>query len=230
MAWYIANSLQELLAQLNARAPHRSKVSDGGIGDAAHSARLSDHNPTPTGQVCARDFTNDPAGGCGGQWLADTLVASRDPRIKYVIWNRRIIDSRAGNHPWQWTPYSGTNDHTHHVHVSVFAGALGDDTRPWNLGATSGEDGDMTPQEFLDTKVKWWDGPAVPIKDILAEVYLASRGLRAQPAFAGQKELVKLPPLATVAAKVDDLAKAVAATNARLDTLMAALATKDGPA
>lgn len=147
MAWYIAKSLEMLRAQLNALAPHRSTASDGGIGDAAHSARLSDHNPTPTGQVCARDFTNDPAGGCGGQWLADTLVASRDPRIKYIIWNRRILDSRPGQNPWTWQPYSGNNDHTHHVHVSVFAGASGDNISPWNLGQTSGED-DVTPQEI----------------------------------------------------------------------------------
>ncbi|MEU8636800.1 hypothetical protein AB0C38_31905 [Amycolatopsis sp. NPDC048633] len=134
MSWYVARSLDVLLGQLNAKAPNRSKVSDGSIGDASHSARESDHNPTSTGQVCARDFTNDPMGGLAGQWLADVLVASRDPRIKYVIFNHRIIDSRAGQHSWQWMPYSGANAHEHHVHVSVFAGALGDRTDPWNLG------------------------------------------------------------------------------------------------
>lgn len=145
MSWYMAKSLDVLLGQLNAKAPKRSKVSDGGIGDAAHSARLSDHNPTASGQVCARDFTNDPAGGLPGQWLADTLVASRDPRIKYVIFNHRIIDSRAGNNPWKWMPYSGTNAHEHHVHVSVFAGALGDNTAPWNLGAGTNGGGGSAP-------------------------------------------------------------------------------------
>lgn len=175
--WYVAGSLNQLLAQLNARAPQRSKVSDGSIGDAAHSARLSDHNPTASGQVCARDFTNDPAGGLPGQWLADTLVSGRDPRIKYVIWNRRIADSRRG---WRWEAYTGTNPHDHHVHVSVFAGALGDDTRPWNLGGADQGD-DVTPEQMkqlLDAiggvpKAVWNE----PLQNALDPGWTASRDL-----------------------------------------------------
>jgi hypothetical protein len=216
MAWYIAKSLETLRHQLNTIAPNRSTKSDGGIGDAAHSARLSDHNPTSSGQVCARDFTNDPAGGCGGQWLADALVRSRDPRIKYIIWNHRIIDSRAGSRPWQWVPYSGENAHEHHVHVSVFAGALGDDTRPWSLGTAGKADNDMTPQEFLDTRVTWWDGKSAPVKDILAEVYLASKGLRGAPAFDKQPP-VALPALAMMQSKLDALTAQVAALTKALE-------------
>ncbi|WP_439377818.1 hypothetical protein [Amycolatopsis lexingtonensis] len=146
MGWYVARSLDRLLAQLNAKAPQRSKASDGSIGDAAHSARLSDHNPTSAGQVCARDYTHDPAGGLDCNWLADALVRSRDPRIKYVIWNRRIIDSRPGNHPWVWMPYSGTNPHNKHLHLSVFAGSAGDNTADWALsGAPSGGGGSTPP-------------------------------------------------------------------------------------
>lgn len=140
--WRVARSLDALLAQLNALAPHRSKASDGSIGDAAHATRDSDHNPhyILNGQplVTARDFTHDPTGGLDGQWLADTLVRSRDPRIKYIIWNHRIIDSRAGSHPWQWMPYSGINPHTHHVHVSVLANPSCDDPRRWDLGGGGG--------------------------------------------------------------------------------------------
>ncbi|MEO6089551.1 MAG: hypothetical protein ABIQ18_41235, partial [Umezawaea sp.] len=64
MDWRVANSLQTLLAQLNAAAPGRSKVSDGSIGDPNHQAEGSgsDHNPDAAGVVCARDFTHDPAG------------------------------------------------------------------------------------------------------------------------------------------------------------------------
>ncbi len=149
MAWYIARSLETLRAQLNAMAPRRSTASDGGIGDAAHSARTSDHNPTSSGQVCARDLTHDPAGGLDGHWLARVLVASGDSRIKYIIWDRRI-----------WTPgvglkaYTGSNPHTKHLHLSVRAGALGDQNRPWNLGATNPqpnpkpEDDVFTPEDF----------------------------------------------------------------------------------
>ena len=44
-AWIVAPSLDALLAQLNALAPGRSRASDGSIGDAAHAARTSNHNP-----------------------------------------------------------------------------------------------------------------------------------------------------------------------------------------
>ena len=130
--WRVARSLDVLLGQLNAKAPNRSKASDGSIGDAAHQTRDSDHNPWyGPGIVTARDFTHDPAGGLDGQWLADTLVRFRDPRVKYIIWNRRIIDSMVD--AWTWQPYSGINPHTHHVHLSVVASPLCDDTRAWTL-------------------------------------------------------------------------------------------------
>jgi hypothetical protein len=141
MSWRIAKSLNKLLAQLNASFPNRSKVSDGAIGDADHASRGSDHNPwvkdsRGVGIVTARDFTFDdnPADGVGinGEWLANALVASRDPRIKYVIWNRRIVSSK--QQPWQWRPYTGKNAHQHHVHVSVMPDeALFDDESEWNL-------------------------------------------------------------------------------------------------
>ncbi|WP_143254248.1 hypothetical protein [Amycolatopsis keratiniphila] len=133
--WYVANSLDILLGQVNAMAPDRSRVSDGSIGDADHSARLSDHNPNDYRnsagryQVCARDFTHDP-GDLDGQWLADRLTTHADPRLKYVIWNRRIWTPGIG-----WKSYSGKNPHTSHVHVSVVAGSRADSTALWNLGA-----------------------------------------------------------------------------------------------
>jgi hypothetical protein len=128
-----------LRSQLNALAPHRSTVSDGSIGDAAHSARYSDHNPTAAGQVCARDFTHDPAGGLDCGSLADRLVRSGDNRIKYIIWNRRIWEPGVG-----WKAYSGVNPHTKHLHLSVKAGAVGDSTRQWDLGRTADQgDNDM---------------------------------------------------------------------------------------
>lgn len=138
VAWRVARSLDTLLGQLNAAAPRRSKASDGSIGDAAHASRDSDHNPWyGPGVVTARDYTHDPAGGLDCQWLAGALVASRDPRIKYVIYNRRICDSRPGSNPWAWMPYSGTNPHTKHLHLSVMDNASCDDTRGWSLSGVA---------------------------------------------------------------------------------------------
>jgi GH25 family lysozyme M1 (1,4-beta-N-acetylmuramidase) len=132
MAWRVANSLNKLLKQLNDRAPNRNKASDGSIGDTAHSNRTSDHNPWyGPGIVTARDFTHDPSGGLDCNWLAEQLRTVRDPRIKYVIWNHKIFDSRYG---WSWAPYYGANPHTKHLHLSVVANSLNDNTADWNLG------------------------------------------------------------------------------------------------
>lgn len=159
--WRVANSLNVLLNQLNTLAPGRNKASDGSIGDPAHSSRVSDHNPDSLGIVRARDFTHDPA-KLSGHWLADTLVARRDPRLKYVIWNRRIWQPSNG-----WQPYNGSNPHTSHVHVSVVADGRADDTRPW-AGFTP------TPPEVRDVEQndiirRDWDGKEIRYKDLLLE-------------------------------------------------------------
>jgi hypothetical protein len=132
MAWRLARSLDVLRAKLNALSPNRSKISDGTIGDAAHSSRTSDHNPDGQGRVCGMDITHDPAHGIDSEVLANALLASRDPRIKYVISNRKIASGAGGPQPWVWRPYPGKNPHNHHVHISVTqAGA--DDKSPWDL-------------------------------------------------------------------------------------------------
>jgi DNA/RNA endonuclease G (NUC1) len=124
-AWRVARSLLALRRQVDARAPRRSKASDGTIGDAAHAARSSDHNPWvrdgAMGVVTAMDITHDPANGCDAGALADSILASRDARVKYVIWNRRIASSyvTGGVAAWTWRPYNGTNPHSKHVHISV---------------------------------------------------------------------------------------------------------------
>jgi hypothetical protein len=128
--WRLARSLKILLGQVNVLAPARSKASDGSIGDVAHAGRASDHNPTRDGVVCAMDITHDPPHGCDAGVLAERLIQSRDPRIKYVIWNRHIASSLI--QPWEWRVYSGQNPHQKHVHVSVLP-ETADDERPWTL-------------------------------------------------------------------------------------------------
>src|SRR5678810_275459 len=125
MTWRMAKSLDVLLAQINALSPNRDKSSDGGIGNAEHASRTSDHNPWvmdgEVGVVTARDFTNDPAHGIVSEELAEALRAARDPRIKYIISNRKIAASypTLGKEAWEWRPYTGANPHNHHCHVSV---------------------------------------------------------------------------------------------------------------
>ena len=128
----IAKSLDTLRRQVNSRWPGRDKSSDGWIGDAAHKASKSDHNPNAAGVVQALDLTHDPAHGIDARKLAEMLVASRDPRIKYIISNAEIVSARV--QPWRWRPYSGVNAHRHHVHVSVDDDpSFYDDAQPWML-------------------------------------------------------------------------------------------------
>jgi hypothetical protein len=138
--WRAAKSLLKLRAQVDARAPRRVRGSDGTVGDAGHQSRRSDHNPWVvdgvTGIVTAMDITNDPAHGCTSDALARSLVRSRDPRIKYVISNRRIANSspQGGHSAWAWRPYGGASPHDHHVHVSVKSDkALYDDESDWTF-------------------------------------------------------------------------------------------------
>jgi hypothetical protein len=136
MSWRVAKSLIHLRDQVNQKAPNRSKASDGTIGDASHASRSSDHNPwvqdAGIGVVTAIDITNDPSDGCDVEKLVQALVSSRDERIKYIIWNRRIISSQV--QPWVWRDYNGKNPHTKHCHLSVKDDkALYDSVNEWQI-------------------------------------------------------------------------------------------------
>lgn len=124
-----ARSLTVLLNQINAAYPNRSKTSDGWIGDAAHAARESDHNPDPDGSVDAIDVTHDPVHFDAHKWARTVLIPSKDPRIKYVISNGEIWTPLRG-----WHKYNGANPHNKHIHISV-NDVNQDDERPWSLNA-----------------------------------------------------------------------------------------------
>lgn len=108
----LAPSLRNLFNELDVRWPQRDRRTDGWIGDAAHQARQSDHNPDSRGIVHAIDIDKDG--------LDPNIVisaAARDDRpTSYVIYNRWIY-RRSSN--WDPRPYTGTNPHTDHLHVSI---------------------------------------------------------------------------------------------------------------
>ena len=132
MTWRVAKSLETLRRQVNDMAPGRSTASDGTIGDQSHQLTNSDHNPNAANVVTAMDITHDPAHGVDAGAMAEMLRLSQDPRIKYIISNRRIASSKI--QPWVWRPYNGANAHTKHFHVSVMPDPkLYDDTAPWAL-------------------------------------------------------------------------------------------------
>jgi hypothetical protein len=168
MAWRVGNALGAtgtagLLGEVNASAPTRSKTADGSIGDASHSSRTSDHNPCSCHSVvCARDFTHDPDGGFDSyqfaEWLRTRVLASApEERVKYVISNRRIFSGPGQDYPpGVWRPYSGSNTHSQHVHVSVRHGAsFFDETDAW------GWQNDLAPPEPLPPPL--FAAPARPV-------------------------------------------------------------------
>lgn len=114
--WHLAASLVALRTEINRRWPNRDKSSDGAIGDPSHQARKSDHNPDwdAGGVVRAIDVDKD---GIDINELLDAVV--REPRVAYVIWNKRIASATEDGTPWNWEPFYGENDHTHHVHISI---------------------------------------------------------------------------------------------------------------
>lgn len=136
---FVAPCLNRLLGELDALFVHRDHASDGGIGDAAHAATKSRHNPlkAPAPPVIeARDFDVD---GMDAAWFAEELRkigASGDSRLNpggEVIYNRRIATAA---HGWVWRHYTGPSAHTDHVHVSSSSRAAGyNRTSSWGLAA-----------------------------------------------------------------------------------------------
>lgn len=127
MDWTLAQALVTLREQINALWPDRDKTSDGSIGDEAHQARRSDHNPDEDGVVTAIDITDDDSVGADMRKLAESLRVNKDERIKYVIHEGKMFSSYASGtyDAWTWRPYSGVNGHFNHLHISVW----GDDRK-----------------------------------------------------------------------------------------------------
>lgn len=132
-----AYALNVLLSEVNRHAPNRATGSDGWIGNDAHAARKSDHNPNAQGVVRAQDITDDPAGGLDASTLAHLIVGrfGKHPALMsgaYVIHNGRICSYDRRDEGWR--AYTGPNAHRRHVHVSVSTAAAGyDNTTAWDL-------------------------------------------------------------------------------------------------
>jgi len=119
MPWHVAPSLMRLRAEVNARWPYRSRISDGTIGDLRHQSRTNSHNPVggpggplfgTRGAVQGMDIT---AAGIDPSVVLRATVG--DPRVWYVIFNGQIWSRTTG-----WAPRRQYGDpHTTHIHVSL---------------------------------------------------------------------------------------------------------------
>ena len=107
MAHRIAKSLDKLRSQESMRdGQSATRTATAGLATPHTSRRGSatDYNPHVKERiggklVTALDITHDPKSGCDAGVIAEVLIASRDPRIKYIIWNRQIIAGDAGPSP-----------------------------------------------------------------------------------------------------------------------------------
>jgi len=131
MAWVLTKQLQAWRTQMNANFPNRDKTSDGTIGDTAHQAESSGHNPDLTAnaeyedgdskdEVRAMDTDADTGNPDVSmedivQHLLRLARAGKLAFIRYIIYNRRIWRASSG---WAQEAYTGSNPHDKHMHMS----------------------------------------------------------------------------------------------------------------
>lgn len=146
MPWQNIPASLALRDELNKAFPTRDKASDGFIGDPAHAATSSDHNPDETGitpfedsdaidEVHAydADVNLDRAG-----WTMERVVqiilsrcrTGAEKRIRYIIYNRRIWRASNG---WAQEAYTGPSAHTEHAHFSYYYGSGSGVSNPENI-------------------------------------------------------------------------------------------------
>jgi hypothetical protein len=118
-----------LAAEIDDRWPDRPDHLDGWIGDKAHAARVSDHNPDRAGIVRALDVTS-----IGIEPWRIIEAAKRHPAAHYVIHQGQIWDADLG---WAARSYSGPNSHADHLHISVRRGRHAASSRPWGVALPS---------------------------------------------------------------------------------------------
>lgn len=160
MTWYKVAWIDPFFAALNTIAPGRSKASDGTIGDLAHAAGTSGHNPDDTPGVSAErqdadtkpevraldadsDLRADPT---TMQTVVDAILAyppDRD-RLIYLIFDGWIYRAANG---WRREVYTGSDKHRQHAHLSGHP-AADEDGRPWVSVLNLGDDMPLSPTEL----------------------------------------------------------------------------------
>lgn len=168
--WVLIPCLKVLFEEFDRIAPRRDHASDGSIGDTAHQNEVSDHNPDETGnvpihdadkinEVHAIDVDNNLNANFTMEDVIQFLLAEcrkNNPngtdrgRLRYIIYNRRIWESKNN---WAERAYTGASAHTEHAHFSAeYETAFENDTSTWGLVERFGEE--MTDEEFITKLVK----------------------------------------------------------------------------
>jgi hypothetical protein len=112
--------LVALRDEFNELYPGRDKSSDGWIGDTAHQASRSDHNPDSRGLVHAIDVDRDLGGGGSMLAYVNHLLgrcrSGAERRLTYIIYDGYIWSASYG---WARRVYDGSNPHDKHAHFSA---------------------------------------------------------------------------------------------------------------
>jgi hypothetical protein len=150
--WVLAPNIQTLRSNLREAFPNRLTTSDGTIGDPAHAAGVSGHNPddtpgvraessdadsVPEVRACDADKDLDGPSTPRSRMQAVVDAIRRNPedrsRLIYMIYDGYIysensVDPNTG--VWLKRVYNGTNKHREHAHFSGKA-SRDNDTRPF---------------------------------------------------------------------------------------------------
>lgn len=128
--YYVAPALVELRSEINSEWPGRDKSTDGALGDAAHAARKSEHNPEKAGKYKGRVNAID-VDTSDIDFAAILPKLKADPRTWYVI-HKGYIYSRTYN--FAKRKYTGANSHSGHFHISIYPGKAGGESKaPWGI-------------------------------------------------------------------------------------------------
>lgn len=212
----LTKALARLRADFDAAFPGRDKASDGWVGDRAHQASTSGHNPDDTAgsrseytdadntaEVRAVDVDDDLRSSLYVTMfkVVERIIATPADarRLKYVIYAGRIASKSSG---WAWRPYSGANPHDKHAHFSGDP-EFDDDDRPWVV-AQMGADMSLT------------DGQAKQLADIASRMGYVDA--RTEAIFNGRpvvvdKQFKNVGEVNRLAARLTELEKALAAVD-----------------
>lgn len=135
MAWYLNPALTRFRKAVNEAYPTRDKASDGTIGDEAHQATSSDHNPDGDGSVDAWDMDVNLRSGGDDAAVIEHLkkVFQTHESSRYWIHNDQIASRSTG---WKRESYAyagpNRNRHTQHVHWNSRS-SHENSTAPWEV-------------------------------------------------------------------------------------------------
>jgi hypothetical protein len=154
MAWYLNKALTNFREEVNRSFPNRDKGSDGTIGDKAHQATNSDHNPDKDGSVDAWDMDVE-VNGRGKSYGSDVEKIKRTfeahEASHYWIHNDRIAFRSEGWKPRSYA-YAGPNRNRHdkHVHFNTRP-SHENSTKPW--GVKEAVEEDVSAEDVFNFKI-----------------------------------------------------------------------------